>query len=103
MPTLPRMWPYTNCAAAVAQLPWGHLMVLLDRLDDPDVRVWNAARAVADGWSRGGCKRSAQRATRRAELRGPWRGDVSAPTLAVACHDDSHVPGSREAWLQRHR
>mgnify|MGYP001198088403 FL=1 len=53
MCTLAREWPDPNCAAAAAQLPWGHVMVLLDRLDDPDVRVWYAARAVADGWSRG--------------------------------------------------
>lgn len=53
MCTLAREWPDPNCAAAAAQLPWGHVMVLLDRVDDPDVRVWYAARAVADGWSRG--------------------------------------------------
>lgn len=53
MHTLAREWPDPDRAAAAAQLPWGHLMVLLDRLDDPDVRVWYAARAVADGWGRG--------------------------------------------------
>ncbi len=36
----------------VAQLPWGHVRVLLDRLDDQRVREWYAARDVADGWSR---------------------------------------------------
>jgi predicted nuclease of restriction endonuclease-like (RecB) superfamily len=37
---------------AVAQLPWGHITVLLDRLDDHDLRDWYAANAAAHGWSR---------------------------------------------------
>lgn len=37
---------------AVAQLPWGHITVLLDRLDDHDLRDWYAGRAAAHGWSR---------------------------------------------------
>ena len=37
---------------AAAQLPWGHVLVLLDRLDTRDDRDWYAARAVEEGWSR---------------------------------------------------
>ena len=37
---------------AAAQLPWGHLLVLLDRLDSQAERDWYAARAVGEGWSR---------------------------------------------------
>lgn len=37
---------------AVARLPWGHVTVLLDRLDTRDDRDWYAARAAAEGWSR---------------------------------------------------
>ncbi len=37
---------------AVAQLPWGHITVLLDRLDDPVVRDWYALRCAESGWSR---------------------------------------------------
>jgi len=37
----------------VAQLPWGHVTTLLDRLDDQDERDWYAAAAVEHGWSRG--------------------------------------------------
>jgi len=37
---------------AVAQLPWGHVTVLLDRLDDPADREWYAARCADRGWSR---------------------------------------------------
>ncbi len=35
-----------------AQLPWGHLMVLLDRVPDQQARDWYAAQAVEHGWSR---------------------------------------------------
>jgi predicted nuclease of restriction endonuclease-like (RecB) superfamily len=50
-----------TCAAAypdliahppVAQLPWGHVTVLLDKLTDPAVRDWYAAAAVEHGWTR---------------------------------------------------
>lgn len=37
---------------AVAQIPWGHNVVLLDKLDDPDTRLWYVHRAGVEGWSR---------------------------------------------------
>ena len=37
---------------AVGQLPWGHVTVLLDKLEDQGERDWYAATAVARGWSR---------------------------------------------------
>jgi predicted nuclease of restriction endonuclease-like (RecB) superfamily len=37
---------------AVAQLPWGHVTVLLDKLDDLGEREFYASRAAANGWSR---------------------------------------------------
>lgn len=37
---------------AVAQLPWGHNVVLLDRLPDPETRRWYASKALEHGWSR---------------------------------------------------
>lgn len=36
----------------VAQLPWGHITVLLDKHLDPITRDWYAASAVEYGWSR---------------------------------------------------
>ena len=36
----------------VGRLPWGHVTVLLDRLDDQRHRDWYAAAAVEHGWSR---------------------------------------------------
>jgi predicted nuclease of restriction endonuclease-like (RecB) superfamily len=37
---------------AAALLPWGHLIVLLDKLATREDRDWYAARAVENGWSR---------------------------------------------------
>ncbi|TFD37068.1 DUF1016 domain-containing protein [Cryobacterium sp. TMT2-10] len=37
---------------AVGQLPWGHITVLLDKLEDIDTRAWYAAAAAKNGWSR---------------------------------------------------
>jgi predicted nuclease of restriction endonuclease-like (RecB) superfamily len=37
---------------AVAQLPWGHNLVLLDKLPGPETRRWYAAKAVEHNWSR---------------------------------------------------
>src|SRR4051794_4897510 len=37
---------------AVGQLPWGHVTVLLDKLDEQSDRDWYAARAAEHGWSR---------------------------------------------------
>ncbi|WP_306233211.1 PDDEXK nuclease domain-containing protein [Agrococcus beijingensis] len=36
----------------VAQLPWGHITLLLGKLDSRDERDWYAARAAEEGWSR---------------------------------------------------
>ena len=37
---------------AAGKLPWGHIMVVLDKLDDQKTRNWYAAAAVEYGWSR---------------------------------------------------
>jgi len=34
------------------RLPWGHVMVLLDKVDDALTRDWYANQADAHGWSR---------------------------------------------------
>lgn len=46
-------WPESSIVQQPAgQLPWGHLMVLLDRIYDQADRDWYAARADESGWSR---------------------------------------------------
>lgn len=45
-------WPEPIVQQAVGQLPWGHITVLLDKLDSPEDRAWYASAAVEYGWSR---------------------------------------------------
>lgn len=37
---------------AVATLPWGHIAVLLQKVQDPEARLWYAQAAFEHGWSR---------------------------------------------------
>ncbi len=54
MRSFARAWPAYDPIAQqpVAQLPWGHITVLLDKLDGPELRDWYASQAVTHGWSR---------------------------------------------------
>lgn len=46
-------WPDAEIVQqAAAQLPWGHNLVLLDKLPGPETRKWYAAKAIAHNWSR---------------------------------------------------
>jgi predicted nuclease of restriction endonuclease-like (RecB) superfamily len=36
----------------VSQLPWGHVIRLLQRIKDTDIRHWYAKASIAHGWSR---------------------------------------------------
>ncbi len=46
-------WPDAEFVQqAAAQLPWGHNMVLLDKLPGPETRRWYAAKAIEHNWSR---------------------------------------------------
>jgi predicted nuclease of restriction endonuclease-like (RecB) superfamily len=37
---------------AVAQIPWGHNILLLEKLKEPGERTWYAQKALEHGWSR---------------------------------------------------
>lgn len=50
--TAARMFPGKVGQQLAAQLPWGHVMVLTDRVDDDEQRWWYAAQAAEHGWSR---------------------------------------------------
>ncbi len=39
-------------ATAVAEIPWGHHVVLLEKLKDSEERQWYARAAIEHGWSR---------------------------------------------------
>jgi predicted nuclease of restriction endonuclease-like (RecB) superfamily len=46
-------WPVEAISQQPAgKLGWGHVMLLIDKLDDPAARDWYAAAADAGGWSR---------------------------------------------------
>ncbi|MDH6110853.1 putative nuclease of restriction endonuclease-like (RecB) superfamily [Kitasatospora sp. MAP12-15] len=45
-------WPEGIERQAVSQLPWGHVMILLDSLKDRPTRDFYARQAVQNGWSR---------------------------------------------------
>jgi predicted nuclease of restriction endonuclease-like (RecB) superfamily len=51
-----RAWPAASVGEMLqqpaARLPWGHHMVLLDKLSDDDARLWYAAYAAEHGCSR---------------------------------------------------
>ena len=36
----------------VAQIPWGHNTVLLDKLSSSEERLWYAEKVIENGWSR---------------------------------------------------
>ncbi|HLB53363.1 MAG TPA: PDDEXK nuclease domain-containing protein [Chlamydiales bacterium] len=37
---------------AAAKIPWGHNMLLIDKFDDLDKRLWYAQKTIENGWSR---------------------------------------------------
>nr|WP_311527382.1 PDDEXK nuclease domain-containing protein [uncultured Ralstonia sp.] len=48
-----KAWPDAAIVQqAVGQLPWGHNLVLLDKLPGPETRRWYAAKAIEHSWSR---------------------------------------------------
>lgn len=53
MRALAQAWPTPAIVQrAVAQLPWSHIVTLLDKLKKPDARNWYAAQSLEHGWSR---------------------------------------------------
>lgn len=47
-----RAWPDSNFPTVVGKLPWSHNLVLLTKLRDTETRLWYAAKAIENGWSR---------------------------------------------------
>jgi predicted nuclease of restriction endonuclease-like (RecB) superfamily len=53
MRRLAAAWPEREFVPQpVAQLPWGHIRCLLDKLESPAERLWYAHEALECGWSR---------------------------------------------------
>lgn len=45
-------YPTDNFAAAAAKLPWGHLMVILDKTKTAEEGLWYIHKSIENGWSR---------------------------------------------------
>ena len=46
-------WPDEEVVKRIVSLlPWGHNIRLMQKLDEPDKRLWYLQRAVEHGWSR---------------------------------------------------
>jgi predicted nuclease of restriction endonuclease-like (RecB) superfamily len=46
-------WPDEQIVQqAVAQIPWGHNVRLLDKVEEPEKRLWYAKQTLENGWSR---------------------------------------------------
>ena len=52
MTSLASRWPTGIVQHSAAQLPWGHVMVLLDACRDPETSEFYARRAAQEGWTR---------------------------------------------------
>lgn len=52
VPQLVGQIPAPGPPEIIAQLPWGHNALLLEKLKDPAQRLWYAAKTVEHGWSR---------------------------------------------------
>ena len=52
MRTFAQAWPGELWQQPAAKLPWGHIMVLLDKLETQTERDWYAEAAAEHGWSR---------------------------------------------------
>jgi predicted nuclease of restriction endonuclease-like (RecB) superfamily len=53
MATLASRWPESIAQQSAARLPWGHIMVILDKCATQPTSDFYAKRAVAEAWTRG--------------------------------------------------
>ncbi|TFD46783.1 DUF1016 domain-containing protein [Cryobacterium frigoriphilum] len=80
---------------AVGQLPWGHITVLLDKLDDARTRTWYAQAAVEHGWSRNVLMNQIMNRTHERVGSGPsnftWQLPAAESELAQQIAKDPYV------------
>lgn len=44
--------PFLILQRLVAELPWGHNILLMEKIEDPAIRLWYAQQTMEKGWSR---------------------------------------------------
>jgi len=74
-------------------MPWGHLMVLLDKLADAESRDWYAAQALEHGWSRNVLVNQIKNQTHRRAGAAPSNFTTQRQTPPTSC----------AGWLGRFR
>ncbi|MFD9069602.1 DUF1016 N-terminal domain-containing protein [Streptomyces lasiicapitis] len=79
MRKLARTWPGRIAQRPVAQLPWGHITVLMDRLETRAELDFYATEAVQRGWSRAELDEAIHRHLHRAHGAIPLDLDVTLP------------------------
>lgn len=52
MRTFAETYDNENIATAVATIPWGHNIVILEKLQSNDKRLWYVQQTIENGWSR---------------------------------------------------
>lgn len=53
MRSFAQAWPDPEVVQqVVAQIPWGHNVRLLEKVGEPEKRLWYAQKTIANGWSR---------------------------------------------------
>ncbi|MBP7075254.1 MAG: DUF1016 family protein [Rhabdochlamydiaceae bacterium] len=45
-------YPNESWATAVAQIPWGHNIILMEKVTNVDKRLWYVQQTIENGWSR---------------------------------------------------
>lgn len=53
MRQLAEAFPEENWAATAAQIPWGHNLLILDKVEGLEQRLWYIQKTIENGWSRG--------------------------------------------------
>jgi predicted nuclease of restriction endonuclease-like (RecB) superfamily len=91
MRALALAWPEPEFVQQpVAQLPWSHVVTLLDKLNDAEHRAWYAAKSIEHGWSRsvltlqietGAHRRTGSAINNFADRLAPPQSDLAQETL----------------------
>lgn len=97
-------WPDPDAIGQrpVGQLPWGHVIELLDKLEDAELREWYSAKDVAHGWSRPVLAHQIKTSLHTREGGGPIELPARSRTHRLRACSTAHQ-GSVHTRVPRHR
>jgi predicted nuclease of restriction endonuclease-like (RecB) superfamily len=109
----------SNMPQPVAEIPWGHNLVLLAKLKTPLIRLWYARKAIEHGWSRAVLthhietqlhKREGKAVTNFQRTLPPPQSDLAEQTLKdpynfdfLTLHSDAHERDLEQGLLDHIR